>query len=86
MKDSYEPSIGLVPTGVQVLLPSFKYSGENMKLSKNEKDLLIDLLKSHLDEIKELESSPDDYFLQFAGEVKYDRFIQGIIDKLKHKE
>ena len=53
------------------------------KLTKDEKDYIINILEKQLKKVKEYESIPDDYFTDFAVEVKIDQFLTNLIKKIK---
>lgn len=53
------------------------------KLTKNEKDLIITLLRQHLDEVRNAEKMPNQQLIDFAAEVEYDRFLENIIQKIE---
>ena len=54
-----------------------------MSLTKEEKGLIIQMLKDHLKEVKETEKLPTDYVGFVAAESEYEKFVEGIIKKLK---
>ena len=54
-----------------------------MELTKNEKEVLIHLLKAHISEIDEANDTPNLPFKVFAAEEKYEEFLRRLLDKLK---
>ncbi|MFP4111497.1 MAG: hypothetical protein ACLFUO_00715 [Candidatus Woesearchaeota archaeon] len=52
------------------------------ELTKNEKELIVSILNKHLEEIRENENLLNQNLEQFAAEVKYENFVEKIINKL----
>lgn len=53
-------------------------------LSKDEKEYLLHLLDKQLEQIKDFEKQPDDYFESFAQEVSVHEFLNNLIEKIKN--
>ncbi len=54
-----------------------------MELSKDEKKVIVIALKQHLEEVKNAETFSNQDIKWFAGEKRYDDFVNNIIKKLK---
>ncbi len=54
-----------------------------MELTKLEKEYLLELLNKELQVVKSLENTPDEYFATFAAEVKWEQFLNALIEKIK---
>tara|TARA_Y100000310_G_scaffold293782_1_gene323630 strand:+ start:2066 stop:2230 length:165 start_codon:yes stop_codon:yes gene_type:complete len=53
-----------------------------MELTNEEKQLILGILKQHLEEVDNNEKLPDQSLAMLSAEVKYSDFIQNIINKL----
>lgn len=57
-------------------------NGDKMNLTENEKKVIIEALKRHLKDVKESEGEIGQNIIDFAGETKYEQFVENIIKKL----
>ena len=52
------------------------------KLNTEEKEILRELTKEHLEQVKRTEKIPNQQFEIFAAEIKYEDFLKGVLKKL----
>jgi len=54
-----------------------------MDLTSQEKEVIVSILKKHIAEVENTEHMANQMAAEFAGEVKYDEFLKGIITKME---
>jgi peptide subunit release factor 1 (eRF1) len=54
-----------------------------MELNDSTREQVLSIIEQHLDEVKGVERLHDQGISMFAGEVRYEDFLEGIIQKLK---
>ena len=53
-----------------------------MDLTKQEKEVIVSILKKQLELVEQNEGLPEDYVAWEAAEIKYSEFLENLIKKL----
>lgn len=54
-----------------------------MELTQKEKEIVVQILEKHIEEVQKNEELTEDFAKWATAEVKYEKLLQDIVEKLK---